>query len=187
MEDATLFNVLHYVDFKNRDICDNLTKAIKLGGDRLDALQLDMCLPDPEIIKRLRDRNPHLLIILQVNSKMIQDVGDTPKDVVRILQTYGHGIDGILLDKSLGRGIPLAASELLPYAHAVKEECPDLGLIIAGGLGPDTMGLAEPFLGEFPNISFDAQGRLRPSHNALDPISWYMAANYLRAAIALFK
>ena len=76
------------------------------------------------------------------------------------------------------------ADELLPYLRAIATQFPWLQLAVAGGLG--RMSLVEPIVREFPDISIDAQGRLRPSGSALDPIDWGMAETYLREASALW-
>ncbi len=60
-----------------------------------------------------------------------------------------------------------------------------MGIVVAGGLGPYTVRLVEPLLAEFPNISIDAQGQLRESGNALDPIDWDRAETYITRAVAL--
>ncbi len=36
-------------------------------------------------------------------------------------------------------------------------------------------------------VSFDAQSKLRPSGDAMDPIDWDMAETYLRNAAALLR
>lgn len=62
-----------------------------------------------------------------------------------------------------------------------------LGIVATGGLGPEGIGLVEPLVEEFPDISINAQGRLRPSGSALDPIDWDVAKTYLVRALELLK
>jgi hypothetical protein len=40
---------------------------------------------------------------------------------------------------------------------------------------------------KFPRVSIDAQGKLRPSGDAHDPIDWEMAAEYLKQALVMFQ
>ncbi len=75
---------------------------------------------------------------------------------------------------------------LLEYAEAVYKHMPKLRVAVAGGLGPVTMSVVEPLVSHFPDLSIDAQGRLRPSGSALDPIDWVLANKYLEEAIKLF-
>ena len=72
-------------------------------------------------------------------------------------------------------------------SRAIKENIPEFGIVVAGGLGPRTLHLIEPIIEEFPDISIDAQGQLRPSHNALDPIDWDMAGEYLTKSLQMLK
>jgi hypothetical protein len=62
-----------------------------------------------------------------------------------------------------------------------------MGLVVAGGLGPDSIDMVKPLVKVFPDISIDAQGKLRPSGSALDPIDWDMAGTYLARALELLK
>jgi hypothetical protein len=76
---------------------------------------------------------------------------------------------------------------LIPFARAINEAFPNLGIAAAGGLGPKSVGLVEPLYQGFPDLSIDAQGKLRPSGDALDPIDWDMAAEYLVQALRLLR
>lgn len=109
--------------------------------------------------------------------------GDNPDTVVRMLYPYQTFISHVLLDRSMGKGLGMDAHVLLPYADAISEAYPHLQLVFAGGLGPDSMNLLNPLLRKYPNMSIDAQGQLRPSKSALDPIDWDMAEAYLIRAL----
>ncbi len=126
-------------------------------------------------------------IIIQVSGRAIEEAGNDPDEVVSRLREYDEldVLDRVLLDKSMGRGLGMNAEALRPFAQAIKKAFPSVGLVVAGGLGPDTLHLMEPLLGEFPNISIDAQGKLRPSGNSLDPIDWDLAERYLVNALKL--
>jgi hypothetical protein len=178
------FNCLHYADYDAIAVEQNLTQAIAWGGDGMTALQLDMVWPDPNSVERaLNTADCHIDLVLQVGANALRAVDDNPREMVLRLRSYYH-LDYILLDKSMGRGLGMDAVGLLPYARAIRDNFPNVGIVVAGGLGPTSMHLVEPLLEEFPDISIDAQGRLRPSGNALDPIDWDMAAEYLRQALA---
>lgn len=182
-----VMNCLHYADYTNTDVTSSLTQAIAYGGSRLHAVQLDMVWPQPdEITLAMQASGQVLELILQINTEAMRQVGDTPLGVVRRLAEYDGLITHVLLDKSMGRGVEMDAEALLPYAEAIAEHYPHLGLVVAGGLGPDTMHLAAPLLRRFPSMSIDAQGQLRRSGSARDPIDWDRAADYIRAASQLF-
>ena len=71
---------------------------------------------------------------------------------------------------------------------AVLKRGPGMGVVCAGGLGPESLHLVEPLVRDYPMISIDAQGKLRPSGDALNErISWTMAERYLRKAVGMFR
>ena len=181
-------NCLHYADYETRpNIAEDLVRAIHYGGIGIHALQLDMIWPDPKQVARaVRTSRKQLGVILQIGAKAMEYAGDNPVTVVERLRAYEGVIERVLLDKSMGRGLGMDAAALALYARAIRKSFPDLGIAVAGGLGPDTLNLVEPLVKEFPGLSIDAQGRLRPSGSALDPIDWNMAEHYLVAALDMF-
>ncbi len=182
------FNCLHYADYEAVDVAANLAKAITYGGPGMNALQLDMIWPEPADILRsfdLSGKRPQ--VILQVGKIAMIECLESPEAAAERLQTYEGVIDYVLLDKSMGTGHGMDAARLRQYIQAVKDVMPNLSIVVAGGLGPDSMDLVEPLVNEFPDISIDAQGRLRPSRSALDPIDWDLAERYLINALKLWS
>ncbi len=183
-----VLNCLHYADYngQDRELAKNLAKAISFGGERIHALQLDMVWPDPDsIAKAVKESGKLLKIILQVGKGSLEEVEDDPNLLVERLEEYSGIIDCVLLDKSMGHGLGLDAEELGPFAEAIRDAFPKMSLAAAGGLGPDTLHLVEPLLSDFPELSIDAEGRLRKSNNIMDPIDWNMAETYLAKALKL--
>jgi phosphoribosylanthranilate isomerase len=158
-----------------------------LGGTHLHAIQLDMIWPDPQIVNRIKYMYPNVLIILQISTRSFEQVENNLSKLLEKLNEYEQSLSHVLLDRSVGRGIAMESDMLLPVVQFLKEKRPDLGIAVAGGLGPETIYLAEPLIKEFPDLSIDAQGRLRPSGSALDPIDWNMAKEYLRNALQMFQ
>lgn len=184
-----VYNCLHYADYDHdSNFFKDLASAIGYGGINIHAVQLDMVWPDPgEVASGVHTSRKQIEVILQVGKNAIEVADNDPSEVVRMLEDYDGVIQRVLLDKSMGRGLGMDATDLIPFARAIKDRFPDLGLVAAGGLGPDTIGLVEPLVKEFPDLSIDAQGKLRPSGSALDPIDWSMAAGYLSKALEMFE
>lgn len=182
-----VMNCLHYADYDHHSgIISDLTKAIWSGGIGINALQLDMTWPQPgDIAQATHASRKKLEVILQVGKKAIELCNNDPKEVVERLRDYEGVIHYVLLDKSMGHGHSMDAHGLIPFACAIRENFPELGLAVAGGLGPDSMELVQPLLDAFPDISFDAEGKLRPSGSIMDPVDWDMAAAYLIRALEL--
>lgn len=182
-----VYNCLHYADYdKDPDFAEHLALALSYGGKNLSAVQLDMVWPDPLMLKSaLEIYGQDIEVILQVGKNAIEEAENNPIEITRRIECYDGLIHRVLLDKSMGKGLGMDAQALIPFASEIKNRFPDLGIVVAGGLGPYSMHLAEPFIEKFPDASIDAQGRLRPSGNALDPIDWGMAGKYIVRAIEI--
>ena len=188
MSCSDTYNCLHYADSDHDpDLCRNLCEAIRYGGS-MNALQLDLCWPEPvDIANAIHiSRAEHIEVILQIGRKAFEEIHD-PNELVERLYPYHTFVGRVLLDMSMGEGLGMDAEKLLPFARAITQAYPELKIVFAGGLGPNTMHLVEPLLKEYPNLSIDAQGKLRPSGSYLDPINWDMAAEYLARSFDYLK
>ncbi len=192
--DSHLLNTLHYADYNNFTTSEDLLTALTFANSHngLDAVQLDMQWPDPRVILGATHRfrithNKQLPVILQVGRGAINTWGGDRKKVISKIGSYHDTINGVLLDMSGGKGIPLDTNLLIEYLSEIKNKYPNLLLAVAGGLGPDTMDLIKPIISEFPNISFDAQSKLRRTGKAWDPIDWDLAEKYIRESFALLS
>lgn len=151
-------------------------------------MPIDMPWPDLGIVANpLAVHHYHIEVILQIGQMALSLEDFDPDKVVSRLGEYQGHIDRILLDQSMGKGQPMEAGVLLPYLRAIRKAYPHLGLVVAGGLGPDSLDLVRPILDEFPDVSIDAQGKLRPSGSALDPIDWDIASTYLARGLELLS
>ncbi|MCR4333596.1 MAG: hypothetical protein NUV60_01045 [Patescibacteria group bacterium] len=188
---AETYNCLHIADYDSMPHLGRktLAPALQYAGDLVHAVQLDMIWPHPsQILLGIHTSRKNPEVILQVGRKALTAVKDDPLLLVEKLREYEGGvIQRVLLDKSGGEGRAMEADVLLPFVRAIRENLPELDIVVAGGLGPYTMHLAEPIIREFPDVSIDAQGRLRPSRNALDPVDWHMAGGYLATALELLE
>ena len=203
-------NTIHYADYSGINILENLIKVFNYGDEEceLDAIQLDMVWPNPEEIKKFKDEtyneyprlssysegwiksmNPPLplQLILQINPTAFEQIDNSPEKLINKLSDYNDSLDYILLDKSAGIGKPLNANELRPYIEILSEKRPDLGIAVAGGLGPNSLHLLEPLLKDYPDLSIDAQSQLRVSGDATEPINWTSARIYIDEALNVFE
>lgn len=179
-----VLNTLHYADFDATTSEDDIVNAVMLCGPHLNAVQFDMIWPDPALLETLHDRVPHdVRCILQINERAFEEIKNDPDQLLQRLERYAGLHEGILLDKSMGKGKGLDARWLLPFVEALAEWRSDLTIGVAGGLGPDTLDLLNPLEPLFPILSIDAQGQLRKSGNSLDPIDWERAENYVSRAV----
>ena len=188
VNDPLAYNVLHYADYEGIDVLKNLTEAAKWGGPNLQAIQLDMIWPDCMSIWKFKWQHPQIDLILQINPSAMEQVGYKPLCLADSLALYNEELPAVLLDMSMGQGKPMSWLDLLPHLAYLNQRNPGLGLAVAGGLGPDSLDLVKPLVDCFvPNISIDAQGKLRPSGSYLEPIDWQMAERYLVRAMEIFQ
>lgn len=195
VSDPILLNTLHYADFEGVDVANCIYGAILAGGIDIDAIQLDMIWPEPaDIANGLHMSRKHLKVILQIGRDALERVEGDPIELAKVIEYEGYDevLDGVLLDQSMGHGKLMDPLILREYILAIKKVAPNLAIGIAGGLGPETVGTIEPLAREFPDLSIDAQGRLRPGGDKLTacstiPIDWGMAKNYANEACRIFE
>ena len=178
-------NTLHWADYEGKTTKHDLHVAVKFCGENLRAIQLDMIWPDPAFCLYL-EHECGIPVVLQIGGDAFEEVDNDVSALLRRLAGYNGTISGVLLDKSMGKGKGLNADFLRPFIKGISREYPDLHIAVAGGLGPDSLHLVRPLMNEFSDLSIDAQGQLRDSGNALDPINWLRAGNYLFEAISMF-
>lgn len=201
--DPRVLNTIHYADYGTGGDADEMLPRTLLlvehfGGPNLDAIQLDMIWPDPEDIvlyrracrgwlRHTKDSRKDILIVLQVGENAMEKCGNDPLLVCERLKAYGDSIDYVLFDKSMGRGKGMDAELLSHYVGALVADCPTLLPAVAGGLGPTTMHLVRPLARGYSQLSWDAQGRLRPSHSLMTPLDMGYASAYVRGSVSLIE
>jgi|GEM_PF-710709 len=202
-DDPDVLNTIHYADLygpngpwkaQETPVFKFLELCVNYGGENLHAIQLDVTWPNADEIREFKNKHPDILIILQIGKFAFKESDNDPQKVVDRLREYGDSIDYALLDMSMGKGEKMDSDRLLSLLRSVQDELPDLGLAVAGGLGPDSMDLLKPIADEFPGISIDAQGGLKPEDAQRDSSGHYVATTpadleqslaYIRRACAM--
>ncbi len=203
IDDPDVFNTVHYADLygpdgprkggESPDVFKNLERVVEYGGENLHAIQLDVTWPVSDELKKFKNKYPDIAIILQVGKFGIKEIDSDPHKLVDRMREYGDAVDYILLDMSMGMGKSMESEGLLPMLRTVRDQLPDLGLAVAGGLGPDSVDLLAPIAAEFPDISIDAQGNLKrkdaPRDDrghliATEPVDLERTIEYIRKSCA---
>ena len=185
ISDPDVLNTIHYADLYGPDgpweahaspnLLKNLELCVAYGGENLHAIQLDVTWPNVDDIDTFKAAHPEVKIILQLGKFAFQAADNDPQKVVDMLDMYGDSIDYVLVDMSMGKGKSMDSEGLLPILRLIQRELPGLGLAVAGGLGPDSMDPLKPIADEFPGISIDAQGRLKPAGTPTDSMGHIVA------------
>ncbi len=180
IDDPQVLNTIHYADLYGpkgprgagevANVRRNLELCVGYGGKNLHAIQLDINWPKPDELREFRKRHPNISLVLQVGKYSLKACNNDPQKVVNRLREYGNSIDHVLLDMSMGQGRAMTSGPLLPLLRSIRAELPYLGLAIAGGLGPERNRELEQIAREFPDVSLDAQGRLKPDFTYRDSL-----------------
>lgn len=185
VKDRDVFNVLHYADYPDENgkvhtASADLIRAVKMAGPDVEGIQLDMIWPNAKHIIDLKQAFPDLSIIMQVSSKAIAYADKHDMTAKEVLQCYNENeIDYVLLDSGMGRGIEFDPKDVLNLIADVSDQFPQEKIAVAGGLGPNTYNNLKTIFARYPKISCDAQGQLRASGSAKDPLDMQRVNDYI--------
>lgn len=130
-----VFNVMHYADYSNpnQTAAVDIYEAIRLGGEYIHGVQLDMVWPSVRILDLVKNKYPNISIILQVGKNALYQVEQqSKKGLLEQLSRYGKFADYFLLDFSMGRGEPLDSEKTLGYLERITDVFPEERLAVAG-------------------------------------------------------
>lgn len=200
IDDPDVMNTIHYADLygpngpwkagEAPDILKNLELCVEHGGPNLDAIQLDLIWPNPDALIEFRRKHPEIEIVLQLGKFSFENDGKIDEaKVTEHLRRYGKAVDHVLLDLSMGKGRQMTdedVASLKKLMWAIQDERPDIGLAIAGGLGAGSdvdapnqsvysMDSLREIARDFPGISIDAQGGLKPDGATRDDRGHFIA------------
>lgn len=180
--DPRFLNLIHYSTDNPLLLREEIFKIIQLFKERkngLNGFQLNIPWPSISHLEDIKNAFPKLKFVLQIGPEAFEKAGHSPKKVRDMASDYMPFVDYFLLDKSAGFNKPLDAEALRPYLRELSDLF-TIGLGIAGGLGPDTLYLAEPLIQEFPDLSIDAL----QTNNALNANH---SVEYIRQALKMYK
>lgn len=185
-----VFNVLHYADYGKPCLTtsEDLIVACQKAGPYLNGLQLDMIWPHPRLLMDVKQAFPHLEIIVQISKKAIDELNTLVINYFTYkLRSYLLDASYFLIDYSMGRGEPMDIPFVLRYLRKANETIPFNKLAVGGGLGPETYHPLEEIVELSPSISWDAQGQMRASGNATDPIEMSRVCAYIKRTSSLLS
>lgn len=155
--DPRAFNAVHFHTRTPERLVDQAERVIALAGPRLHAIQINLERAPPEALRALRASHPGLQLILTLR-----------ETASRFAEAYAGLVDIVLFDWSAGRGVLFDPAEARAALEEIEAKMPGVALAVAGGLGPDTVDHVQPLLVRFPDLSFDAESRLRDTEDRLD-------------------
>ena len=184
VDDPRVLNLVHFNTKEPHLLYEQLMDVRGFAMTLCHGFQLNMVWPSPEAIKKVKAKWKECVIVLQAGADAFDVIGNDPKVLAdKIEREYKGLIDHVLLDASGGLGKPLDAEVLRGYLRAITAKNLPIGLGVAGGLSPSTLGLVEPLIKEFPRVSIDAEGRLRDKTDHLDLT---LAHDFVHKSLLLF-
>lgn len=166
---------LHYSADDDRTLCEDVGLAINAIGRTPDGLQINIrnpygeLLPHPNKVAAIASIYPKMRIILQ----LVPSAFSNRAELWRHVRDYAYMVTDVLIDGSRGNGIDYFAQPSNVLATRadlldLRSSFPHLGLGIAGGLCAATLPQVADLLREIPDLSIDAEGRIRGSDDRLD-------------------
>ena len=167
-----------------------MEKLIQRTGGWLDAVQFDLLPWDDqdysELFEEMILAKPDLDILLQCQGPIMD--AHSPQEIAKRLEYYKQYVSYVLFDASHGTGTRLDTNALRPYVAEASEK-DWLGVGVAGGLSGAVVEQDLPeLLGDYPHLSFDAEGSL---HENLDPnnkrLTLTSVDHYLSTAVSVIS
>lgn len=177
INDRGFLNLVHYnsrADGLSAQLTEVLSDAIWADG-----VQLNIPWPHPDALRRFRNRT-YMTVVQQISMRAYRMAGGTPGRMVKHLAAYEGLIEHVLIDPSGGTGHVFDVEYAKTVLAALVDSQLEFKWGIAGGLGMDNIGRLRPLLDIYPDLSWDAQARLRSADDQLDPGMWepYLAASW---------
>lgn len=177
-------NLIHYNTKEKDTLGDQLDAMTGFGGANMHGFQLNITWPELDVLREYKKRHPAKQIVLQVGGHAFEMVNYSPEQLAAKVAEYDGAVEYVLLDPSGGYGKPFDKERARDYLVALQAKNLNVGLGVAGGLSPTTLNLVEPLVQEFPDLSIDAEGRLRTAEDHLD---LNLARAYLQTALSMFN
>ena len=186
LDDPRCLNLVHYATGEKESLADQLFQMVEIAGPNLHGFQLNVNWPDPKALDAFKNRYPEKVIVFAASKNVFESVNNSPVELAARMKSEYEGLaDYILLDPSGGHGIPFDADIARGYLEAFSKYESIFTLGAAGGLGPDTLDLVRPLIGDFPNLCIDAEGRLRTAQPE-DRLNIIQATSYVRQSLNMF-
>ncbi len=162
--DKRTLNLVHFQPTEQSKLLDEMSYFQDLIGERCHGFQLNTAWPDPRTIETYKIRFGQKTIVLQINSKAMDEVRRSPTELTTRLKAYADLANYALIDPSAGRGRSFDLDFAAECFSSIRGILPDLGLGVAGGLAPDNLNRLRPLLANY-RFSIDVETGVRRYSN----------------------
>ncbi len=179
-------NLVHFNTKEPESLLSQMLAVTDIAGENFNGFQLNIAWPSAGVLESYKKFHPDKTIVLQIGGGAFEKVSHSPKNLAeKVNNEYAQYIDYLLLDPSGGTGKPFDPSIARSYLEALSAKTNDFGLGVAGGLSPTTLDLIQPLVKDFPDLSIDAEGRLRNTGD--DSLNVEVARDYIQKSLELFS
>lgn len=175
-------NLLHFNTNRPEQLADDLLKAHELAGPLCHGFQLNIRWPDIRAIEEYRKVHPGAKITLQCGNGALEELENLEHDLPARVREYGTLINYVMIDQSGGKGV-VFNHLFMRRAFESLQQIPDIGLILAGGLGIKNLYRLHPLWKKFREFSIDVESGVRNDKDDLDIAT---ARIFLHIADAVF-
>lgn len=192
-KDPRAFNCLHFATREPSKLFDHLMMCVDYANGVLDGIQINIPWPDEKAIAKVMDQAPGLKLIFQLSPHMAEYEGMEFRDITdSFYKRYRDLADYVLVDFSRGLGHELRPELIYQYLIELKikieEHKSDIGLVIGGGLEADNVKrLIGALLNDFPQLSWDTEGKLRDDSEGGGHLVLFKAVKYINESVKLIK
>lgn len=153
--------MIHHYTKNKEDLVYEVVSIFNTGGIYANglcrALQLNATWPDVDSIKEIKKVLPEMNVVVSLTEKALAD-----PELVQKARQYEKLATYMLIDPSGGKGKELDVKKGYDLIHKLHEVMPLMDFGLAGGFDGNNIGTATKQVEWFdPQVSFDAQGRLR--------------------------
>ncbi len=137
-ESKNVLTMIHYSTKKTDTLANQIFQVFDgiYDEELCRAVQLNIVWPDVHEVKKIKDKFPDMQIVLQI-SKQINN--DSPKKIAETIGTYENSLSHILIDPSIGMGIPFNIDKSTAIYSEIKEQFPELIVGFAGGFAGENV------------------------------------------------
>lgn len=185
LENENCLNLVHFNTKEPESLLSQLLSVTDIAGRNFNGFQLNIAWPSVRVLEDYKELHNDKTIVLQIGGRAFEEVSHSPKKLAdKVHSEYAGLIDYVLLDPSGGTGKPFDPTVARSYLEALSAKTNDFGLGVAGGLSPTTLDLVEPLVKDFPDLSIDAEGRLR--NPEIDNLHLGITKDYVEKSLELF-
>jgi len=149
------------------------------------AIQLNMAKPNPNEVKKIKNKFPQLKIVFQLRPEIINSL--SYQEIANIINEYGDSLSYILIDPSCGTGLEFDPKKSLELYNFLTRNFPKITFGFAGGLnGTNLKEKIIPIINSIGNSNFciDVESGVR---NIQDELDFSKVEAYLRSAYSILK